>query len=414
MGGIVMRDFFRFALDALFSNRRRVLLTVAIIAVGVASLVGIETAVDVLTRQVVGSFDKLGAGLFTIRSKPDAPPLTARQAMAFCASYSEASLRSDIPLLSQKNARSTEYHPLSFASAWTLLQDPVVVQGGGKATDPVVHLLAADDGYLACQGVALAAGRNFSPYEVERHAAVALLGDNVRRRLFGEHDALGEMVSVGGLRLRVVGVVARQGAVFGTGLDDALICPLEPTATACSVTVRSAPGQARTAMLGAGSQMAVIRRLPPGAEPDFEMIEADSAEATLASLRAKLSLVALAIGLVTMLGAAVGLMNSMLVSVKERTREIGTRRALGARARDIRLQFLGEALLIGLAGSASGVLLGLLLGNLVALALEGGFSLPWGWTVAAVLLAAFVSLASGILPARRAAALDPIVALHSL
>lgn len=394
-----MRDFFRFALDALFSNRRRVLLTVAIIAVGVASLVGIETAVDVLTRQVAGSFDKLGAGLFTLRAKPDAPPLTARQASDFVGACTRHS-QPDRPLLA--------------ASAWTLLQDPVVVQAGGKATDPVVHLLAADDGYLACQGVALAAGRNFSPYEVERHAAVALLGDNVRRRLFGERDALGEMVSVGGLRLRVVGVVARQGAVFGTGLDDALICPLEPTATACSVTVRSAQGQARTAMLAAGSQMAVIRRLPPGAEPDFEMIEADSAEATLASLRAKLSLVALAIGLVTMLGAAVGLMNSMLVSVKERTREIGTRRALGARARDIRLQFLGEALLIGLAGSASGVLLGLLLGNLVALALEGGFSLPWGWTAAAVLLAASVSLASGILPARRAAALDPIVALHSL
>lgn len=394
-----MRDFFRFALDALFSNRRRVLLTVAIIAVGVASLVGIETAVDVLTRQVAGSFDKLGAGLFTLRAKPDAPPLTPRQASDFVGACTRHS-QPDRPLLA--------------ASAWTLLQDPVVVQAGGKATDPVVHLLAADDGYLACQGVALAAGRNFSPYEVERHAAVALLGDNVRRRLFGERDALGEMVSVGGLRLRVVGVVARQGAVFGTGLDDALICPLEPTATACSVTVRSAPGQAQAAMLAAGSQMAVIRRLSPGEEPDFEMIEADSAEATLASLRAKLSLVALAIGLVTMLGAAVGLMNSMLVSVKERTREIGTRRALGARARDIRLQFLGEALLIGLAGSASGVLLGLLLGNLVALALEGGFSLPWGWTVAAVLLAAFVSLASGILPARRAAALDPIVALHSL
>ena len=397
-----MRDFFRFALDALFSNRRRVLLTVAIIAVGVASLVGIETAVDVLTRQVVGSFDKLGAGLFTLRPKLDAPPLTARQANDFVVAYT---------LHSRLDGES---RPLHAASAWTLLQDPVVVQGGGKLTDPVVHLLAADAGYLACQGVSLATGRNFSPYEVEQHAAVALLGDNLRRRLFGEREALGEMVSVGGLRLRVVGVVERQGAVFGTGLDDALICPLEPTATACSVTVRSAPGQARAAMIAAGRQMAVIRRLPPGAEPDFEMIEADSAAATLASLRAKLSLVALAIGLVTMLGAAVGLMNSMLVSVKERTREIGTRRALGARARDIRQQFLGEALLIGLAGCVSGVLLGLLLGNLVALALEGGFSIPWGWIAAAVLLAAFVSLASGILPARRAAALDPIEALHSL
>ena len=402
-----MRDIFRFALDALFSNRRRVLLTVAIIAVGVASLVGIETAVDVLTRQVVGSFDKLGAGLFTLRPKPDAPPLTARQAMAFVSRH--------VGLDPSRHAGlDPASHPLRSASAWTVLQDAMIVQGGGKTTDPVAHLLAADDGYVPCQGVTLAAGRNFSPFEVEQCAAVALLGDNVRRRLFGNGEALGEMVSVGGLRLRVVGVLERQGAVFGTGLDDTVVCPLEPTVADCSVTVRSAPGQARAAMVEAGSQMAAIRRLPPGAEPDFDIVEADSAEATLASLRSKLSLVALAIGLVTMLGAAVGLMNSMLVSVKERTREIGTRRALGARARDIRIQFLGEALLIGLAGSVAGILLGLLLGNLVALALDGGFSVPWRWTVAAVLLAATVSLASGLLPARRAAALDPIQALRSL
>ena len=160
--------------------------------------------------------------------------------------------------------------------------------------------------------------------------------------------------------------------------------------------------------------MAAIRRLPPGVAPDFEMVEADSAESTLASLRSKLSLVALAIGLVTMLGAAVGLMNSMLVSVKERTREIGTRRALGARARDIARQFLGEAVLLGLLGSAAGIVLGLLLGNLVALSLDGRFTAPWGWMAAAVFLASAVSLASGLLPARRAAALHPIDALRRL
>ena len=402
-----MRDAFLFALDAVSANRRRFLLTVAIIAVGVASLVGIETAVDVLTRQVVGSFDKLGAGLFTIRSKPDAPPLTARQATAFVSRHSQLDP-------SRHAGLDPASHPLRSASAWAVLQDAVIVQGGGKATDPVVHFMAADESYLSCQGVALVAGRNFSPYEVEQHAAVALLGDNVRRRLFGEGDALGEMVSVGGMRLQVVGVLERQGAVFGTGLDDSVLCPLAQTVADCSVTVRSAPGQARAAMMEAGRQMAAIRRLPPGVAPDFEMVEADSAESTLASLRSKLSLVALAIGLVTMLGAAVGLMNSMLVSVKERTREIGTRRALGARARAIEHQFLGEALLIGLAGSAAGVLLGLLLGNLVALALDGGFSIPWRWTAAAVLLAALVSLASGLLPARRAASLDPIQALRSL
>jgi putative ABC transport system permease protein len=294
------------------------------------------------------------------------------------------------------------------------LQDAAIVRSGGKATDPVVHLMAVDADYLAVEGLKLAAGRNFSVYETQQSAAVALLGDNVRRRLFGEGDGLGEMVSTEGRRLQVVGALERQGAVFGTGLDDALLIPVSAGLADCRITLRAAPDQLHQAMVEAGSQMASIRRLPPGTEPDFEIVEADSAAATLASLRSKLSLVALAIGLVTMLGAAVGLMNSLLVSVKERTREIGTRRALGARAHDIARQFLGEALGIGLLGSVAGVLLGLLLGNLVALSLDGSFSAPWGWIAAGTLLAAAVSLASGLLPARRAARLDPIEALRSL
>ena len=387
-----MRDFFRFALDSLSTNRRRVLLTVAIIAVGVASLVGIETAVGVLTDRVAGSFDRLGAGLFTIRPKEDASPLDARQAAAFAAAFRQAEA----------------------VSCWCISRQAAIVRSGGKATDPVVEIVATDAGYLACQDLSLASGRNFSPYEVEQHAKVALIGDNVRRRLFGDSDAIGKEITAAGARYRVIGVLQRQGALFGTGIDSGILCPMEATESSCSVTVRTAPAAAGATLSEAGRLMTAIRRLPLGAAPDFEIVQADSAQATLASLRAKLSLVALAIGLITMLGAAVGLMNSMLVSVKERTREIGTRRALGAKARAIARQFLGEALLIGLLGSAAGILLGLLLGNLVALALDGGFSIPWGWIAAAVLLASAVSLASGLLPARRAARLDPIEALRSL
>lgn len=388
-----MRDVFRSALDAFASNRRRFLLTVAMLAVGVAALVGIETAVDVLSREVVGSFDKLGAASLLLRPKVDAPPIDARQAMAFCR-VAEAQ-RSD-------------------ASAWTTLQSAAVVRGGGKTTDPVVQLLAVDAAYLSVEGLKLAAGRNISVQETGSSATVALLGDNVRRRLFGEGEGIGEMVSVDGLRLQVVGALERQGAVFGTGIDDALLLPLGSGVADCRITLRAAPGQVRQAMLAAGKLLASIRRLSPGVEPDFEIVEADGAAATLASLRSKLSLVALVIGLVTMLGAAVGLMNSLLVSVKERTREIGTRRALGARARDIARHFLAEALGIGVAGSAAGIVLGLLLGNFVALSLDGRFSVPWGWMAAGTLLAAAVSLASGLLPARRAATLHPIVALRRL
>lgn len=388
-----MRDVFRSALDAFASNRRRFLLTVAMLAVGVAALVGIETAVDVLSREVVGSFDKLGAATLQLRPKAGAPPINARQAKEFC--MAAEAQRSD-------------------ASAWTTLQSAAVVRGGGKTTDPVVQLLAVDAAYLSVEGLKLAAGRNFSVQETGSSATVALLGDNVRRRLFGEGEGIGEMVSVDGLRLQVVGALERQGAVFGTGIDDALLLPLGSGVADCRITLRAAPGQVRQAMLAAGRLLASVRRLPPGVEPDFEIVEADGAAATLASLRSKLSLVAFVIGLVTMLGAAVGLMNSLLVSVKERTREIGTRRALGARARDIARQFLAEALGIGVVGSAAGIVLGLLLGNLVALSLDGRFSVPWGWMAAGTLLAAAVSLASGLLPARRAATLDPIEALRSL
>ncbi len=388
-----MRDVFRSALDAFASNRRRFLLTVAMLAVGVAALVGIETAVDVLSREVVGSFDKLGAATLQLRPKAGASRIDARQAKEFC--MAAEAQRSD-------------------ASAWTTLQSAAVVRGGGKTTDPVVQLLAVDAAYLSVEGLKLAAGRNFSVQETGSSATVALLGDNVRRRLFGEGEGIGEMVSVDGLRLQVVGALERQGAVFGTGIDDALLIPLNAGMGDCRITLRAAPGQTRQAMLAAGRLLASIRRLPPGVEPDFEIVEADGAAATLASLRSKLSLVALVIGLVTMLGAAVGLMNSLLVSVKERTREIGTRRALGARARDIACHFLAEALGIGVAGSAAGIVLGLLLGNLVALSLDGRFSVPWGWLATGTLLAAAVSLASGLLPARRAAALSPIEALRSL
>lgn len=399
-----MRDVFRSALDAFSTNRRRFLLTVAMLAIGVTSLVGIETAVDVLAREVVGSFDKLGAATLLLRPRPDAPPISARQAFEFRHSGS----------LGVMPGPDRVSHAIVDVSVWSTLQDAAIVRSGGNVTDPVVHLIAVDDDYLAVEGLKLAAGRNFSVYETQASAAVAMLGDNVRCRLFGEGDGLGERVSTGGRRLQVIGALERQGTVFGTGLDDALLIPVSAGLADCQITLRAGPGQLPQAMLEAGSLMASIRRLPPGSEPDFEIVEADSAAAMLASLRSKLSLAALAIGLVTMLGAAVGLMNSLLVSVKERTREIGTRRALGARAHDIARQFLGEALGIGLLGSVAGVLLGLLLGNLVALSLDGSFCAPWGWMAAGVLLAASVSLASGLLPARRAARLDPIEALHSL
>ena len=383
-----MRDYFRFALDSVLCNRRRMLLTVAIIAVGVASLVGIQTAVSILADEVAGSLGRAGAGRFTLQAKEDAPPISYRQATGI---------------------------PLRSASVWAVRATLAQVRSGGATTDPVVRVLACDENYLSCQDVKLASGRGFSAHEVEGHQPVALLGDNVRKKLFGTESGLGEMVAFAGGRYQVVGVLAREGALYGSSLDASLLIPIDASASNCRITVRVPAGQpVSVAVAEAGRQLAAVRRLPPGAEPDFEIVQADGAEATLASLRSKLSLLALAIGLVTMLGASAGLMNSMLVSVKQRTREIGVCRALGARARTIARQFLLESVLIGQLGNVAGVLLGLLFGGLTALALDCRFTVPWPWVGAATFLSLAVSLASGLLPARRAAALDPIEALRSL
>ena len=385
-----MRDEIRFALDSLLVNRRRMVLTVAIIAVGVASLVGIQTAVSILADEVAGSLGRAGAGLFTLQAQKEAPPISYRQAKSFC-----------------EMSRA--------ASVWSVVKKQAQLRSGGVTTDPVVRVLACDENYLACQDLRLAAGRGFTLREVEERLPVALIGDNVRKKLFGNESGLGEMLSCGSGRYRVVGVLAREGALYGSSLDASMLVPIDASAADCRISVRvPETGSLSAAVAEAGAQLAAVRRLPPGSEPDFEIAKAEGAEATLASLRSKLSLLALAIGLVTMLGASVGLMNSLLVSVKQRTQEIGTRRALGARARSISRQFLLESVVIGQMGNASGVLLGLLFGGLTALALGGCFSVPWPWLGAATLLSLAVSLAAGVLPARRAARLNPVEALRSL
>ena len=206
-----MRDDFRFILDSLLVNRRRTLITVAIIAVGVSALVGIQTALDVMADRIVGSFNRMGTGLCTIRPKEGAAPLTRQQAVLF-----SGALRREEALFPD-------------ASAWAEYGSSVQVRSGGTLTDPVVRILGCEPSYLACNGVRVAAGRDLSVQDVESRQPVAILGDNVRRQLFGEGTGLGEWVSCATGRYRVAGVLERQGALFGSALDGAMLVPLDGT-----------------------------------------------------------------------------------------------------------------------------------------------------------------------------------------
>ena len=389
----------RISLDAAFkslgTNRLRTGLTVAIIAVGIMSLVSIQTALAIMTEKVAGSFSKMGADVFTVTSQDAGAPISLRQARLFKESAPEG----------------------MFAAVGLSLERGSLLQAkyASAVTDPLVTLVEADENYLTLAQGAVAEGRMFSASEAASRSAVAVIGDNVRRKLFSASDGtspVGETILASGRHFKVTGVIERQGSMLGNGLDNSIITPICADGDFC-ITLIPAPGVAPSdALEAARARLSAIRRLAPGADADFIIARADSLQDKLSSIRTKLSLAALVIGLITLLGSAVGLMNIMLVTVKERTREIGIRKAIGAGRSQISLQFLSEAVVIGQIGGCAGIILGVLSGNLVGIIMEGTFTLLWGWIIASVLICLAVSILSGVIPARRAASLDPIEALR--
>lgn len=393
-----MRDFLETALDAIRTNKLRSVLTILIIAVGITSLVGIQTAIEVLSRELSDSFSRMGAARLTVTAAEKAPPLTVRQARDFTAAIiGEGDIAASISIPVDALARASSE---------------------GKTTDPVVTLTASDPHWLQCSGNALAAGRNFTRREMTEGAAVCLIGASIASKIAeGEADAIGREISFGRGTYRVIGTIEKRGAGFAPGAGCEAVIPLANATgqltgegSACSVTLLAA--ETGSAKETARNAMRRIRRLPPDAPDDFEIKSGDSLGETLGSLESKLSAAALAIGLITLLGAAAGLTNIMLVSVRERRSEIGLRKALGARKELIARQFLFESFLICQAGGVIGAILGTAAGNTVAVILGGRFLLPVKWLAASILICTAVSLLSGFLPARKASEMDPIDALR--
>lgn len=356
------------------------------------SLVGIQTAIEIMTVKIVGSFGKMGAEMMTITSGGTGSRISRREAELF------------------KNN-------CTFASAVSVSRvvSPIEqVKYMNSVTDPTVSLVEADENYLTCVNGLLSEGRMFSASDVASSGAVAVIGDNVRQKLFGSvSGAAGRTILAGGRHYLVAGVMERQGAMLGTGLDDSVIVPISGEGD-FSITVLPSPDIGfKEAVRLAEVLMRSVRRLPLNAERDFDIVKADSLQDNLLSLKGKLSAAALIIGLITLLGSTVGLMNIMLVSVKERRREIGIRKALGAKPSVIGIQFLAEAVAIGQAGGIAGIMLGIACGNIVALLMEGQPAILWDWVALSVVICLVVSILSGFVPARRAASLDPIAALHA-
>ena len=403
----------RLALRSVRSNMLRAVLTLLIIAFGIMALVGILTAIDSAIYSLNNNLSYLGANTFEIEPGGDRArgnrggrqdkrdePVSYRQAMNF-------KERFDFP------AKSS-------VSMWC--NGSAAIKFADEKTNPNVSIFGVDENYLDGKGFELAAGRNFSPKESLEGGYYALLGHDILKALFKgrAEKAIGQVISAGNIKLKVVGVLKSKGSSMNQSEDRRILIPLQTAkryyGTASTnyriLVAVDDPSQIDHAVSWATAMFRNIRSLKAYEDNDFEISKSDSLIGIIKDNTRYFRYAAAGIGIITLLGAAIGLMNIMLVTVTERTREIGICKAIGATRQGILIQFLTEAVVISLLGGLIGIVLGVLVGNMVTLLMGGTFLLPWGWIFAAVVTCTIVGLVSGLYPALKAARLDPIESLR--
>ncbi len=403
----------REGLRSIAGNRLRTILTSLIIAIGITSLVGILTAIDGIQDSVNNSFAGLGANTFSIVARQDAFRRGGRIQ------------KQDAPIDYFDAIQFKRRFPYGATiSVSTIVVGAAQAKFGSRKTNPNVQLTGGDDTYLAVKGYAIQNGRNFSQNDLNYALNVAIVGSEVANTLFEKKlNPLNQLIRVSGRQYKIIGVLDKKGGFSGGGDDRILLIPLnnaralagtrrltfDITASVPSVSNQDeAVGEAR-------GTMRLVRRDPLGQPDSFEIDRADELAKQTESITGYLRIGGFGIGFITLLGAAIALLNIMLVSVTERTREIGIRKSLGATPQRIREQFLIEAIVICLLGGVGGVILGLGIGNLIATLVsqgKGGFVIPWGWMGLGLVVCVSVGLFAGIYPAVRASKLDPIDALR--
>ena len=408
----MLKENIRIALRSIRSNMLRSVITMVIIVFGIVSLIGTLTAIDAIKYSINSNFTFLGANTFSIRNR-------------------ESNIR-----IGRKGKTPRRYRSITFDEAMrfkSTFQFPADVSVStmasfnarlffrNKKTNPNIQVSGSDENYLRASGYELESGRNFSPADIFYGGNVVLIGQEIKNTLFenGE-EPLDKFIRIGSGKYRVIGVLKKKGASMMGGGDKLVIIPIQnarvyfpdPKATFTINVVSESPQLVDLAIGEAVGLFRQIRKVPLGEQATFEIIKSDNLANILIGNLQKVTIGATVIGIITLLGASIALMNIMLVSVTERTREIGIRKALGATRRYILFQFLTEAIVISILGGVVGIILGIAIGNVISGFMNIGFYMPWFWTFTGFTICFFVGLISGYFPAARASRLDPIESLR--
>jgi len=402
----------RVAWRALGSQMLRTVITVAIIAIGIMALVAMITATKALENKVNQEFSRMGSNTFTIYSAGvigQGGRHGMRQRVSEVISFEQASSFID------------RFKFDADVSMSAVASYNAKLKANGEETNPNVKVIGCDPSYLDLSGFTLEAGRNLAPSEMDNGSNVVILGQDIIKKLFQNEPApIGSKMYIGQFQYEIVGILKSKGNTLGIAGDNQCLIPVsnvrknfssDETEYRINVRVNEVT-QLDKAMSEAAGWMRIVRQDALSEPESFELIKSDRMAQDLNELISGITMGASIIGVITLLGAAIGLMNIMLVSVTERTREIGTRKAIGASASIIRKQFLIEAILIGQIGGIIGIVLGILAGNVVSLIIETPFTIPWIWIGLGVTICFIVSVVSGYYPAKKAADLDPIEALR--
>ena len=405
---MLIAEIFRLAFSSLTANKLRSSLTVLGIAVGVFSVIGVMTFINGMRGSIESGLNVLGANSFQISKFP---------AISF-SDWNRFRNRRDVTY-----AIANRFKDLMGDAAKVNLQigrGGQIVSYRDRRTNPNVRLMGTDENYVTALNFDIVAGRNLGADDVEYGRPVCLLGSDVVLKLFPGEEALGQGVRMNGQNYTVVGLLAPKGTAFGGNPDALVITPISRFLAVYGRSMRSinlnvqAPSQAELAATQEKSvgMMRLVRGLRPEDLNDFEIFSNESLIDAFNKIADVVSAGALIISAIALLASGVGVMNIMLVSVTERTKEIGIRKSIGAKKRSILLQFLAEAVALSLIGGIAGVAVGVGCGNAAAYFMNTEINFPWMWAGIGLVVCGGIGVIFGLYPAWKAASLDPIEALR--